>query len=56
MLPGTIPTPEKALSRLPYVLAGSYNLPALTDYVFGGLVGAVGAATIGMLGFARKDV
>ncbi len=56
LLPGTVPTPEKAVSRLPHVLAGSYYLPALADYVFVGLIGAIGAAVIGMLGFARKDV
>jgi hypothetical protein len=55
-LPTSLPTPEKALSRLPYVLQGAYDLPSLSDWVLGGLAGAVGAAVIGLLGFARRDV
>jgi hypothetical protein len=56
LLPTSLPTPEKALSRLPYVLQGAYDLPSLSDWVLGGLAGAVGAAVIGLLGFARRDV
>ena len=56
LLPTTLPTPEKALSRLPNVLAGTYNLTALGDWMIGGLAVAVAAAMIGLFGFARKDV
>jgi ABC-2 type transport system permease protein len=56
LLPTSLPTPEKALSRLPYVLQGQYDLTSLSDWVLGGLAGAVGAAVVGLLGFARKDV
>ena len=56
LLPTTFPTPEKALSRLPYVLQGQYNLAALADWVLGGFVAAIGSAVAGGLAFARKDV
>jgi ABC-2 type transport system permease protein len=56
LLPATYPTPEKILSRLPYVLQGTYHLPALGDWVLAGLVTAVGSAAVGMVVFARKDV
>ena len=56
LLPYSLPTPEKVLARLPYVLQGEYNLNALTDWVFGGIVSAIGIAIVGMLGFSRKDV
>jgi hypothetical protein len=56
LLPYTIPTPEKVLARLPFVLQGQYDLTSLSDWVFGGIVASIGVAVIGMLGFARKDV
>ena len=56
LLPSTYPTPEKALSRLPHVLQGQYNLSSLADWVLGGLAAAIGSAAAGLLGFARKDV
>ena len=56
LLPSTYPTPEKVLSRLPHVLQGQYNLASLSDWVLGGIVVAIGAATAGLLAFARKDV
>lgn len=56
LLPYALPTPEKVLARLPYVLQGEYNLNALTDWVFGGVATAIGVAIIGMMGFSRKDV
>jgi ABC-2 type transport system permease protein len=55
-LPYTFPSPEKVLSRLPFVLQGEYNLNSLTDWVFGGIVTAFGIAMAGMIAFARKDV
>ncbi|MEZ6139826.1 MAG: ABC transporter permease [Zavarzinella sp.] len=56
LVPSDIPTPEKALSRLPYVLRGEYNLNSLGEWIFGGVAVAVIAAIVGMIGFSRKDV
>jgi hypothetical protein len=56
LLPYALPTPEKVLARLPYVLQGQYDLTSLTDWVFGGIATSIIVAVIGMLGFARKDV
>jgi hypothetical protein len=56
LLPYALPTPEKLLARLPYVLQGQFDLNALTDWIFGGIVASIGVAVIGMLAFGRKDV
>ncbi len=56
LLPSTYPTPEKALSRLPFVLAGQYHLPALSEWVYGAILANLAAGTVGLVGFARKDV
>lgn len=56
LLPGTYPTPEKALSRLPHVLSGVYSGTALRDWVLGAIVATIGGGSLGLMGFARKDV
>jgi hypothetical protein len=37
-------------------LQGQFDLNALTDWIFGGIVASIGVAVIGMLAFGRKDV
>jgi ABC-2 type transport system permease protein len=55
-LPSTYPTPEKALSRLPNILRGTYNLESLADWMFAGGVVGLSAGVIGLLVFSRRDV
>jgi len=56
VLPEHYPAPDRALSRLKYVLQGSYNLEALGRLVGWSVMISCSAALVGMLYFSRKDV
>lgn len=56
LLPASYPTPEKALSRLPTILRGTYNFSSLADWMFAGGSVALVAGVFGLLVFARRDV
>jgi ABC-type transport system involved in multi-copper enzyme maturation permease subunit len=56
LLPGSFPSPEWALSRLPLILRGHYDLDAIGQLLGWSLGCAVLAGIIGMLHFARRDV
>jgi ABC-type transport system involved in multi-copper enzyme maturation permease subunit len=55
-LPGSLPSPDKALQRLPFILQGKYDLEVLGELI--GWCAAVSCVTgaIGVVYFARRDV
>ncbi len=55
-LPGTVPSPERALENLPNVLKGLYDWNALSRTMLTSLGVSAGTALIGMICFSRKDV
>jgi hypothetical protein len=56
LLPATYPSPERVLSRLPYVLRGQYSVDALGDLALVSAIATAAAAAVGLIGFSRKDV
>jgi hypothetical protein len=56
LLPGSFPSPQWALSRLPLILRGHYDLLVINQLLGWSLGCAVLAAVIGMVHFARRDV
>ncbi len=54
--PGTVPSPEKALQRLPYVLKGHYVLDSCGQLIGWSLALSVVVAIVGMISFSRRDV
>jgi len=55
-LPGSVPSPERALQNLPNVLKGLYDWNALSRTMLLSLGVSAGTALIGMFCFSRKDV
>jgi ABC-2 type transport system permease protein len=55
-LPGTLPSPERALQNLPNVLKGLYDWEALARLMLTTLGAAGFMALIGMIFFSRRDV
>ena len=55
-LPGSVPSPERALQNLPNVLKGLYDWNALGRTMLTSLGVSAGTALIGMFIFSRKDV
>lgn len=56
LLPGSYPTPDRALKHLPNILRGHYDLEALGRLVLGSAVTSIAVATLGMICFSRRDV
>ena len=56
LLPDAYPSPDRELSRLKFVLMGQYNMGLLTNMMLGSLVLSAAAATVGVLGFGKRDV
>jgi ABC-type transport system involved in multi-copper enzyme maturation permease subunit len=56
LLPGSLPTPDRALHRLPEILKGFYDWPTLSRLMLGSLVLSLVSATVGMVFFSRRDV
>jgi ABC-2 type transport system permease protein len=55
-LPAHFPSPYRALSSLPEILRGEYNIEALTRLIGWCVIASVGLAVIGMASFSRRDV
>jgi hypothetical protein len=55
-LPGTLPSPERALQNLPNVLKGLYDWEALGRLMLTTLGTSGVMALIGMIFFSRRDV
>jgi len=56
MLPGRLPSPDRMLSELPYVLRGYYDSAKLVRLIGWSLIASLLAALVGMFYFARRDV
>ena len=56
LLPDRIPSPDRALHHLPYILRGQYDAATLGRLILWALGASVIAAGIGMAHFARRDV
>jgi ABC-2 type transport system permease protein len=55
-LPGSIPSPARAMANLPNVMKGLYDWHALSRTMLLSLSVSVGTALIGMFCFSRRDV
>lgn len=55
-LPGTLPSPERALQGLPTVLRGLYDWNVLNRLMLTSLGVSAGMALVGMVFFSRRDV
>jgi hypothetical protein len=55
-LPAHFPSPYRALSSLPEILRGEYNVEVLTRLIGWCLTGSIAMAIIGMVSFSRRDV
>ena len=56
MLPETVPSPDRALHGLPYVLRGHYDAGVLGELIVWSLVASLVSAVFAMGYFARRDV
>jgi ABC-2 type transport system permease protein len=56
LLPPHIPSPDRALSTLPHVLHGEYDLAALGRLAGGSALVSCVVALVGMICFSRRDV
>jgi ABC-type transport system involved in multi-copper enzyme maturation permease subunit len=56
LLPGTLPTPDRALHNLPEILKGFYDWQALSRIMLCSLGASLVVAAIGMVFFSRRDV
>ncbi len=56
LMPEPWPSPERQLTRLKFVLQGQYNFAALTQLLTVSFVLCAVAATVGLLGFSKRDV
>jgi hypothetical protein len=56
LLPAHYITPDRALTRLPYILQGSYDAEGLTRLMLGCLGVSLLSASVGMGYFARRDI
>jgi ABC-2 type transport system permease protein len=56
LLPGALPSPERALLNLPNVLKGWYDWDQLSRMMLTSLGISAGTATVGMFFFSRRDV
>jgi ABC-2 type transport system permease protein len=56
LLPESVPSPDRALQRLPYILRGHYDLTGLGRLMLWSGLASLAAAVVGMAYFARRDV
>jgi ABC-2 type transport system permease protein len=56
LMPLSIPSPERALHNLPFILQGKYNATALLQLMGWSGLCSFGVSLIGMVYFARRDV
>jgi hypothetical protein len=56
MLPGHLLSPDRALTRLPFILRGAYNLESLGQLMLWCVGSSVAVAAVGLAHFARRDV
>jgi hypothetical protein len=56
LVPAHLPSPDRALHSLPYILHGYYDLQALLELMGWSLGVSVVSALMGMIYFARRDV
>ncbi len=56
LLPGDLPSPDRALARLPHILRGYYDLQALGRLAGWSALVSAAAGTSGLVYFARRDV
>jgi ABC-type transport system involved in multi-copper enzyme maturation permease subunit len=56
LLPGRLPSPQRALDCLNYVLRGHYSLETLGELVIWALGASLATAIVGLISFSRRDV
>ena len=56
LLPEPYPTPDRIMSRMTLVLRGEYDPAIVWQVAVAGVVVSLLAATVGLIGFSRKDV
>jgi ABC-type transport system involved in multi-copper enzyme maturation permease subunit len=56
LLPDKLPSPDRALACLPYILRGHYNLEALGELAGWALAASFLTSLVGLVTFSRKDV
>ena len=56
LLPARYPTPDRALSSLPFILRGYYDLQALSRLIGWSVMVSCVVALFGLAYFARRDV
>jgi ABC-type transport system involved in multi-copper enzyme maturation permease subunit len=56
LLPASLPTPDRVLNTLPYMLQGHYDLPSLGRLLGWALGASLGVALTGLVYFAWRDV
>src|SRR5262249_32343339 len=56
LLPASLPTPDRVLNTLPYMLQGHYDLPSLGRLLSWALGASLGVALIGLVYFSRRGV
>jgi len=55
-LPDAYPSPDRELAKLKYVLRGEFTGGPLMNLILGSVVASAVAATVGVIGFGRRDV
>jgi hypothetical protein len=56
LLPSRYPSPDRTLTRLPYILQGQYDFTSLAQFVGWSILASFFIALIGMICFSRRDV
>jgi ABC-type transport system involved in multi-copper enzyme maturation permease subunit len=56
LMPARVPSPDRALNMLPYVLRGYYDPQALGWLIGWSALGWLGSALVGLAYFARRDI
>lgn len=56
LLPEPYPSPDRELARLKFVLMGHFNNSLLVNLVLASVLASAAAATVGVLGFGKRDV
>lgn len=56
LFPGHIPSPDRALKSLPYMLRGYYDAAYLRQLIWWSVITSLGMSMIGMSYFSRRDV
>src|SRR5262245_22744543 len=56
LMPATVPSPDRALNMLPFVLRGYYDPQVLGSLIGYTALGSLVVATVGLAYFARRDI